>query len=170
MIKIKSLTSISAFIIILILVSSYASAKPMVSAANNGNKVTANMTSLMCTALVQGVKTAGTMALCGEMATAVCATEAGTMDIAAGGPEDPAGDAVAGVSLGVCETTTVKMCKVAFSTATANVNQMTQSNVVQEVINVCAKDVYTPICNAFTLGMTQSACEPKYINIHNPYN
>lgn len=164
------MTSISAFIIILILVSSYASAKPMVSAANNGNKVGANVANLMCTGLVSAVKSVGTLAACTAMSVAVCASEASAIDAAGGGPEDPEGDAVAGVAGETCATTTKEMCKVAFKSAGASVNQMTQGAVIEEVVNLCAKKIYTPACNAVTLGMSQTACETKYINIHNPYN
>ena len=43
---------------------------------------------------------------------------------------------------------------------------MTQSNVRGQVINTCAKKMYTPLCNAFTLGMAQDSCEAKYLNIN----
>ena len=33
-----------------------------------------------------------------------------------------------------------------------------------------AKKMYTPLCNAFTLGMAQDSCEAKYLNINTNYN
>ena len=164
-IKTTSLKILS-LVILLIMVSSYAMATKMVRAKNNGNEITANMTNLMCTALVEGTAKAASMAACSEIGVASCGSESTAVDAMAGGPEDPAGDAVAGVSFVTCESVMTEMCKIAFGASEQNVNRMTQSNVRGQVINTCAKKMYTPLCNAFTLGMAQNSCEAKYLNIN----
>ena len=168
-IKTTSLKILS-LVILLIMVSSYAMATKMVRAKNNGNEITANMTNLVCTALVAGTEKAANKAICGEIGATTCGSESAGIDAMAGGPEDPAGDAVAAVSFGTCEAVMTEMCNVAFGASEQNVNQMTQSNVKGQVINTCAKKMYTPLCNAFTLGMAQDSCEAKYLNINTNYN
>ena len=137
---------ILSLVILLIMVSSYAMATKMVRAKNNGNEITANMTSIMCTALVDGTEKAANKAACTEIGVLSCGTESSGIDAMAGGPEDPAGDAVAAVSYTTCEEVMTIMCNTAFGATEENVNQMSQSNVRGQVINTCAKKMYTPLC------------------------
>ena len=63
MINIKTTSlKILSLVILFVMVSSYAMATKMVRAKNNGNEITANMTNLMCTALVEGTAKAASMA------------------------------------------------------------------------------------------------------------